>query len=348
MSTYIELEIQNLLNQGEAPSSIGERLVADLESSEEKFTNENIEALSGFLLRSGMYESLIQLVLRHFDKESFHIPWPYFVEALALSGPDLDSKTVKALLEGIEEQKAHEEIIHTQALDKYAPKINEWRSDHKYQVHRDYLANKKLLLEQLITLRTQQLYQQEKNLLLRLQKMYPGDRDVRREVQEHKQRYALEILARRSPSRHHNAEEAPKPDPEVEAALQALNESLLESVQNNPDMAMDFAIAAFILESYETALELLSYADETASLLWFRLEILLKCRRFLDVLNEVARVELIFTNDPETFFATAYLRAQALWGLGQRHTAMEVMESLLLSRPHYRAGSALMSLWSSL
>ena len=110
--------------------------------------------------------------------------------------------------------------------------------------------------------------------------------------------------------------------------------------------AFDFAIAAFTLESFDDALEILSYAEETTPLLLFRMEVLVRCRRFVELLNEISKMELAFSHEPETFFATAYLRAQALWGLGQKHSAIEVLESLMASRPHYRAASALISMWS--
>ncbi|WP_374073926.1 hypothetical protein [Bdellovibrio bacteriovorus] len=347
MSTYIELEIQNLLNEIDDLDVVGERLIQHLEASPDHFTLDNINALSRFLLKSQHPVKLVNFVLRYIDNEHFPIPWPYFLEALGAIGEELDEKTVKALIEGIEEDNSEAEAARSQALNKTVSQLGEWRSNRKYKIHKDYLNNKRLLLEQLITLRTQQLYEQEKNLLQRLQKLYPGDSDIRKEVNEHKQRYALEILQRRSPkARAVKTEDFAPKDPEVEKALEALMQSLLEHAEQNPDMAFDFAIAAFMLESYETALELLSFSDETISLLWFRLEVLLKCRRFVELLNELARIEMILAHEPETFFATAYLRAQALWGLGQKHTAIEVLEGLMASRPHYRAASALISIWS--
>ena len=102
-----------------------------------------------------------------------------------------------------------------------------------------------------------------------------------------------------------------------------------------------------MLDQFEDSLHILSFSnDESEAFLWFRLEALLKARHFVEVLHEITHIELQFAHEPETFFATAYLRAQAYWGLGQKHSAMEVMDSVLVSRPHYRAASALLSLWS--
>lgn len=347
MSIFIELEIQNLLNQTQDLDEVTARLTSALESSSENFNLDNISAYAKFLNYAGKYSKLVEFVLSHLESESFPIPWPYFLEALGHSTLELDSKTIKALTDGIIETGAEAEAARSTALNKYEPLFGEWRSNRKYKIHKDYLKNKKILIDMLITLRTQQLYEQEKNLLQRLQKLYPDDADIQYETREHKQRYALEILSRRSPKmREANTEDLEKRDPDTEEALQALVASLREHAEQEPDMAFDFAIAAFMLEAYEEALDILEFSEQTESYLWLRLEILLKCRRFVELLTEVAQVELLLSHEPETFFATAYLRAQALWGLGQKHTAVEVLEGLLASRPHYRAASALLSIWS--
>ncbi|MDG0816090.1 hypothetical protein [Bdellovibrio svalbardensis] len=347
MSNFIELEIQNLLNQTQDLDEVAARLTSTIESSPDHFNLDNITAFARFLNFSGKHQKLVEFILSHLENESFPIPWPYFLEALGHATLDLDEKTVKALLEGIIESGAEAEAARSQALNKYEPLLGEWRSNRKYKIHKDYLKNKKILLDMLITLRTQQLYEQEKHLLQRLQKLYPDDSDIQRETREHKQRYALEILSRRSPkAREANTDDLEQKDPETEEALRALLSSLLEHAEQDPEMAFDFAIVAFMLESYEAALEILEFSEQTESYLWLRLEILLKCRRFVELLTEVAQVEMLLSHEPETFFATAYLRAQALWGLGQKHTAIEVMEGLLASRPHYRAASALLNIWS--
>ncbi|MNK19545.1 hypothetical protein D3C87_377670 [compost metagenome] len=346
MSTYVELEIQSLLNHTESLDQVAEQLISGLENSPENFTAENIQALARFLLQSGLYLPLTEFILRHLDDESFPIPWPYFLEALALSSPEIDSRTARSLLEGIEETESQEEASRSQALDQQEPLVGEWRRDRIYKIHKTYRSNKKNLLDQLITLRTQQLYEKEKSLLARLQKLYPNDQDILKEVGDHKQRYALEILARRSPSAHAvPIQDLMAKDEEADQALEVLQEAFFEAAVNNPDMAKDFAVASFMIEGYEAALAIIDLVEQDESMVWLRLEVLLHCRRFIELLNELSHVEVALAHEPETFFATAYLRAQAYWGLGQKHTAIEVMEGLVASRPHYRAASSLLSIW---
>lgn len=346
LSTYVELEIQNLLNECSEVDEVGRRLIQNIESSPDYLTLDNINSLARFLNLSGLHVLLVEFISRHLDNESFSIPWPYFLEALQHTTEPLNQKIVAALIEGIEEENAEAEAARSSALLKQDPRFEEWRGNRKYKIHKDFINNKKNLLDQLVTLRTQQLFEQEKQLLQKLQKLYPNDQQILSEANEHKQRYALEILVRRGPPSSSLPAEEPQVEPDVEKAKEALMISLHERVQDLPEMAEDFAVIAYMIESYEDALLLLEHAPESASQIWFRLEILLKCRRFVELLNDLAKVELVFTNDPETFFATAYLRAQALWGLGQKHTALQVIEGLITARPHYRAAGALLSIWS--
>lgn len=347
MSTFVELEIQNLLNETSDLNEVATRLISSLESSPDQISLDNINALARFLNLSGRHVQLASFVIKNIDNEGFPIPWPYFLEALGHASLEIDEKVMNALIEGIQEGESENEAARSQALNKHSALLGEWRSNRKYRIHKDFLSNKKNLLEQMITLRTQQLYEQEKVLLDRLQKLYPGDSEVAHEVREHRQRHALEILARRSPrARDPKPEELSPKDPEVEKALLALLQSLRDHAEEEPSVAFDFAIAAFMFEGYETALDILQFCEPSESLDWLRMEILLQCRRFIELLNEIAHVELAYAHEPETFFATAYLRAQAMWGLGQKHTAVEILEGLLASRPHYRAGSALLSIWS--
>ncbi len=78
MSTYIELEIQTLLNEVEDLGEVGARLIHTLESSLSALTLENINALALFLLQSNNSLKLIEFILRYIENDHFPIPWPYF------------------------------------------------------------------------------------------------------------------------------------------------------------------------------------------------------------------------------------------------------------------------------
>ena len=348
MSTYIELEIQNLLKEYSDLTIVAEKLLSLIESETDYLTTENITAVFRFLLNANLPERIIRFAITYLENPAVMISWPYFLEALESIRQNLDEDTIKALAEGIKEQNAELEAARTLKFDDIILGSREWRAQRRLKIQQDYLNKKRDLIDQLITLRTQRLFDEEKKLLKRLQYLYPSDPEVQKELEEHKQRYALEILQRLSPkARKLNFDDLESRDPDVEQARKILLLALKEEVLINPEMAPDFAIVALMLENYEAALGLIENSESTISLLWLRAELLLRNQKYLELLGEVTRIELNFSFDPETFFATAYYRAQALWGLGQKDLAKEVLEGLIASRPHYRAATALLSIWSS-
>ena len=118
-----------------------------------------------------------------------------------------------------------------------------------------------------------------------------------------------------------------------------------ETAKNDPSQAADLAVIAAMIDLWDDAIELLAMAPDAGRRGWLRLELMLGANRNLELLNELAVVEQAHSEDPETFYATAYLRAQALWALGQEEQAVEILESLLSARPQYRAGVSLLTLW---
>jgi hypothetical protein len=353
LSQYVELEIQTLLNSMSDPAElplVGQKLIEGLERSPSHFTAENIQAATLFLLNAGLHHTLMGFYSRHISNPEFPLVWSHFLQSLSIHKELLTEKLLAAIQQGLDESEAwSEEASRSDGAVDLFPNLKSARMKRRAGIADTHQKGKRQLLDQIVTLRTQQLHQQEKAVLTRLQKLYPGDPDVAKEVQEYKQRHALEILQKHAPqNRELRMEEMPTSDPEIEKSMQILNQDLLDKADQDPSLALDFCIMALMLESYETALTLLSYCEETPSTWWLRMEILLRCRRYLELLTDLSRLELLLANDPETFFASAYLRAQALWGLGQKHNAIEILEGLMTARPYYRATSALLGTWGHL
>lgn len=347
MSTIIDQEIHKLYKEGRTADSIAVALIELLEASNSHKTPKDIAAVAQFLLSSGQELRLITYVLEQLDNKNFSIPWPQFLEALSPFANHFTEELSDLVVKGIKEQEAQLEASRAEGLKSAIPELKIWDEQRRSQYAEDYKNKKIQLFDELAFLRAQRLYLQEKELLKNMQAYLPNDPMVQAQLVEHKQRYALEILSRKKPKQKSLINEAlSKMDPETQEALDISSLMMKEVAQSDPSTAFDFAVAAFMVEAYEEAYELLQNSPENESLIWFKLEVLLKTRRFVELLSALNIAEKIFADDPETFFATAYLRAQALWGLGQKSTAKEVLLGLMAARPNYRAAAALYSIWS--
>lgn len=347
LTLSLELEIKTLLEELRDPEAVAEKLVQLFADHPEDWSAESLKQLSRFLLNCGLYQVLVGFCLKHINAKNFVMPWSYFIEALARGLPDLKEDIIKFIVMGIEEENAAEQVCLAEGAERFIKKSQQWKNELTRKRRKQASQLKQQMLEELLTLRTQQLYEQEKSMLGKMQRMFPGDQDILEEIRQHKERYALDILARRSPSARTPQIQEDPASPEALALAESLKHTLVKAAEVYPTMAFDFAIAAYMMDEPQISLAILEKSNPTLPQTWFYLEVKLRCRHFLEVLNELHQLEVKQAHEPETFFATAYLRAQAYWGLAQKHVAIEILENILAARPNYRAGATLLDLWRS-
>jgi hypothetical protein len=114
----------------------------------------------------------------------------------------------------------------------------------------------------------------------------------------------------------------------------------------NREIALDLALAFWFLEDHNRALEILAWAPAGRAHDWLNAELLFASRRFVEALELLNTVEVKYVEDPESTFAVSYLRAQCLKELGQHASALEIMQSIVHIRPHYRSAHALILQWT--
>ncbi|MCX7978535.1 MAG: hypothetical protein N2578_05980 [Bdellovibrionaceae bacterium] len=347
MSLGFDFEFGDLLKKHEDPALVAEEMAQLYRANVELRTPENYSALTRFMVQAGLYTSALQFILENLADESLPIPWEWILEIIH-HGQDspLEDHIQEDLLQLIRQDGAEERACRTSAMDAAFPHFRDLRREIQMRAVRKMNEYKQSRLDMLATLRTQQLYEQEKEVLAELESRFPEDPDVLEEVKKHRERYALEILSQRKKASTSRGVAAPV-DPEVEKAADVCAQAIVEAASKFPDMARDLAVAAAMIDRPQAGLDCLQAAADNEATAWLRAELLLLSGRYVELLAELAALELRFATDSETFFATSYLRAQAWWGLRQKAKAIEILETLLASRPDYRAADALLSLWRS-
>lgn len=310
----------------------------------------DLEALGLLAIRSGHYTEFVFLCAKKLD-ENAEVPWAHFVQALQLGMKSVPLSLKKALYDGAQTQKLLEHLCRSHFLDDAHPDLPQIRRERRSQWTDKHHFQKKELLAQVEMLRTQELDQEEEKVLRKLQKSFPKDLAIQKLMEELHERKALLLLEEkvRAPESAWEKTEKPVITEEDREMLQAVISSMTKHIKKHPDLVKDFAVAMLTWEYPEGALEILENHKKgkrrTKSETWLQMESLLQARRFLALLTLINQTEQSPNLEPDDTFGLLYLKARALWGLGSRFSAIEILENLVNHRPSYRSALTLLRLW---
>ncbi len=341
----IEIEIQNLLIHHQISDLVADHLIKKYEYR--KLSLSEFETLATFLMHGGFHATLVDMITRKLEDGS-EIPWGHYAEAMALSAKKEINLEIKgALFQGAEESLALQALARTFVLDDFRPELEIQRNMRRREIAEQAAKRKKELLEQLNLCRSQNLFQEEEQIIQTLMRINPGDRVIIELRSDLRQRMAQEYINKRSanPRREIFFPVFEPIDPETQKLLQEIEASMIEALVQGQLLANDFAIAHMIWDNHDAALRLIERAPDSPLKDWTRAEILLRSRRFIELLDELLVLEKKYDDDPETIFSAHYLRAQALWGLEQKRLAIEILEGMVEARPQYRAAHSLLTEW---
>ena len=115
-------------------------------------------------------------------------------------------------------------------------------------------------------------------------------------------------------------------------------------VRKTPRRAYPLALCFYFMNHNEQALQLARQASglEADSLC---LELLLLCRRYVECLAHADFIEQSYAHQPQATLAANYVRAQALWKLGQQKKAYNLMQHIYKLQPKYRLCGLMLSRW---
>lgn len=255
---------------------------------------------------------------------------------------------LEALIKGIKKQAAGEDLFAARAWDRWDKRLGELRMQVIDKKHAEKLKFKENYREKFWFLRNQRMNEQAGRVLRRMLELYPEDQEFQALKQEFDEQWARDVLSSHVTRQVSEKFERTKTLP-AQIDEQMLKAFLLEGEKislEHRDFALDLGIAFWFMEDFERALEILAWAPPGISVDWLKAELLLASRRFIEALEHLNGLEVKYIEDPETTFSVSYLRAQTLHALGQQASAIEIMQSIVRVRPHYRSAHALILEWS--
>ncbi len=348
--TLAEIKIRQLLLEGHSPSEAVAHL-SDLMLRED-LPEVELKALVNFFYNSGHYQAALKGLLN--SLRELKIPyWPLLAELVAMAPKRVTKDLIKATLKGAQKQDRSAQLVMSRALDSYEPKLLQLRKEALQERQRRHLDRIQDLKDRLQFFRSQQLMSEERKTLTLLRQIHPADSELQEAESDFEDRWAREVLSRGPFTDPHLTEaessrlQADVLSEEEEALAKLLAEEVLSLTQNHPEQVYNFALFLWFIRLPKETLSVLDQAQEaSASVDWLKLECLLESHRYVDALEWIRQLQVNYAEDPETAFASSYARAKALWGLKQGAQAIEVLESIVRIRPHYRAAHSLLKSWS--
>lgn len=343
----IELEIQQFLQLHKSNSVeadlIFEQILKKAESKD--ISDFDLNSVATFLTHQGLDQYFFRVCITRLEKKR-SIPWAQMSQLLGRYNLLADESLRLGLLEGSKKEQKRWHLLMSSAFLEEEDVRRPEASMERRKFHEDYEKGKYNLASQMQFFFTQHMLEQERKLLQKFEKLYPGDRLISDQKKAFAERNARDILSRKSSS--------PTPPSQFETKPLAMDEQEVSNhiyasaepyLIESPHFALDFAILFEMMEDYDNAFSAMKFSDPSLAQRWLYCEILILSRRYLQALDAIAKIETDLAADPETIYACAYMRAQALWGLGEKSTAVEILEGLVMSRPQYRSAHSLLQAW---
>lgn len=340
----IELQIQRLLDHEPTLQRAADQMLEKI-SSNETSDHERL-AYWAFLFNAGFYQELLSSFMQRLS-ENQRVHWGLMIETLALTEIDPGNSVIEAVMKGLKRQNGNEDLWASRSWDMHDPRFEQFRQtigEKKAAAERE---RKDSLLEKFHFLTSQRMRDQAVRVLKHMIYLYPDEPHFRDLKASFEEEWARDLIAQKfSDAQTPTADAAPALSGTERELIDMWAKAAKEAAQKNPAIAYDLAIALHVMEADEAAFEVAEILPTGVGQDWLIAELLLNLRRYVDLLEHVQQLENKYAADPETAFATSYLRAHALKALGQSAPAVEILRNIVQVRPHYRSAGHLILEWS--
>ncbi len=297
-----------------------------------------------FLYNAGFNKEIFELYREGFYNQ-LELPYSFLIGTFERVGQLPETPAIRQIYDLAQSQFQIEDLTALTSVDAVDPRFAKRRQEFFEDLYERAIQRKSDLVERLGFFRSERLVNEERKLLDELKRYYPNDPSIKQAEQNFAERWARHVVAQAStkPSEVH---ETFLLDADLWPIANVLFEEAVQITKIQPERIMDFTLMFWFLELYPQALIILEQGPMKLAAQWLKIEILLKLRRFVDVLDEIKVLELEHAANPETPFASVYSRAQALYGLGQPLQGLQAMQSILAVRPDYRSAASFVLKWS--
>lgn len=348
MIQQIEIDIQNYLQSTKELTTVCDLLWKKWKDA--KFDLFSINSFCSFLFEAQEWEKIILISISQIKKTA-PVSWDFLAETLnKVSDQQFKNKTLQACIDLFQSPNHEIPLLRTYVFDLISPLPLDWRNYFIKQEKRTRDEMRTNLIDQLHMFKHSTTFSEyEKNVLIKLEKTYPHDSEVKKIMEVSKTKEFKEILGKYG-NTFFSEKFGYKPDIKAESMFKTslLNDckKLIKDPENNP---FDFVYLFIFIEAYEEALEILEREPSSEENNWLVMELLMLAKRYTQALawTDLLEEKNIQKYDLDKLSQIYYHRARCLWELKHKLNAIETLENLLRCNPEYRIANHLLYEWKS-
>lgn len=293
-----------------------------------------------FLYIARQHKTFVALVRQELHLETPFIPWSELL-ALLYQWKKLKSHHLKTL---IDTENPQPEVGHFRIP---MAELNEiWKIRKKNKLT-EYENKKMSLMKELNFAKNQGLQEKKVHALDQLQRFFPGDKVVENAALSDKEQNARKIynriLTKKEKKTSQKSRSSAKPFEHFEHFLPTIKKQL----KKNPDYVYDFCLMFLQMDLPLDGLRVVDLMRrKSARLLWYELQLCLEAQQFARALSTIEFLQKSKISSDQSF-SLLYYQAMALYGLGNKPLAIQIVKNILKIRPQFKSANSLLLEWES-
>jgi tetratricopeptide (TPR) repeat protein len=337
----MEQEIHKLLQQSEVSLVADDLLKRWLR---DELSPEDQIIVGNFLINAGFLPTLKDHYVRLLTQDKF-VSWVPLFELFNRMNIVLSPEKLEQIIVGMTEQNNLDELVQHKNFAHVYERLKPVYQKLLDEKIKKFNARKKTLIEKLQRAVNDHVDEEVQKISVELQQTFPEDEEIQNLKDD------LDIARIRKLLKKKERELSEKiewsiPD-DLTQETKKLFVAVEEAAKKNPEQAYDCAILLAQVDAFEEALKCLEYAPNSLPKDWLKMDLLIKSKNYLTALNESLEIEKKYLKNPDTLFATLLLRSQALYGLGEKEKAVQILEKIIEVQPKNQSARILLQRWRS-
>lgn len=303
-----------------------------------------------FLYNAGLYKQLMEFAIDKL-KRNKPVPWPFVLQSLTDQKITVSKNQAKILYKNMIANHEQENSPYIFACKKWGENSKEFelfRTVFLEKLEEENVNSKEELLKNLEFVQSQGLVEEEEKIINQLLELDPDEKKYQKLFKNLKEKTALQFIKKQKQSRQSlksKKEESLLFSPKDTPLKKKLVKDVLQVSRKSPERTKDLSIFLYMMGWPDAGLKLLDTAPLNPEICWLYLEWLMEAKQYTASVELANQLIHHTGGEPEKLFFINYIKAIALYHLGEKKQAIDHLNDIIMIRPDYKSAQSLLEKW---